>query len=257
MSRSGFYLATLFFILGCTPVFGATKQITIASDIWCPVLCDPAKGHEGFGIDAVRRIFEPQGYKIEVKIMPWAEAVGLTELGKMNAIIGANYEDAPSFKFATHALATNTTDFYVLADSKLKITDIDSLEGKKVGVIKGYAYANPMMKFITAHEGKATLLETVGDDALGQNIQKLLDGKIDVLVESDLIMRYVLHDMKLEDKIIKQGTSLPMGELFIAFSPALRESSDDTKLYDDGLQRLKSSGELQKIYSTYHASAPP
>ncbi len=232
------------------------KVLTIAADIWCPINCAPDAKPEGIGIDLARQVFEPLGYEIRYVVMSWSRALEEVRAGRVDAVIGANKMDDPTLIFPKRPVYHIMDDFYVLAENPLVFETIESLAGQRIGVIHEYGYDEKTMRYLDKMRKIPDMVQEVGgDDALEQNIRKLLARHIDVVVETRAVMDYKLLQMKLEKKIRRVG-SVPQGNVYLAFSPALSRSRDLARQFDRGVVRLQAEGTLAAMYKSYGLSAP-
>ncbi len=232
------------------------KTITIAADVWCPINCDPADDNLGVGIDLAKRIFEPLGYKINYVILPWARALEDARQGKIDAVVGANTSDDPTLVFPSSPISSIDDGFFALAKSPIEYTGLDSLKKYKIGTIKDYGYSEAINAFLDEQrKTPGGVQEVSGETGLEQNIKKLQAGRIDVLIESTMIMSYSLKKMGLTNEIRQIGT-VPQGYVYLAFSPAKEESKNLAKTFDEALAQLKASGALQVVYAYYNMSPP-
>ncbi|MFO0388673.1 MAG: substrate-binding periplasmic protein [Alphaproteobacteria bacterium] len=245
-------LATLFFAFAA---FSASAQpaktITIAADEWCPINCAPNSKEEGIGIDLARKVFEPLGYKVEYKIMPWAEALKQVREGKVHAVVGASRSDDKTLIFPDNAITEIVDGFYVRAGSPWRYQGVHTLKNKRIGIIEDYGYGEIVTSFIKKNQYTAGALHIAkGKTPLQDNIKQLLDAKIDVLVESRIVMDYTLKTSNLSDKILLAG-SVPQDHVYLAFSPALPQSKALAAQYDTAIRSMKTSGALKRMYGKY------
>lgn len=225
--------------------------LTIAADEWCPINCNPDDKQLGVGIDLARQVFEPLGYQIKYVVMPWTEALEQVHAGKVDAVVGANYEEGPELVFPSEPIYKVGDDFYVLKGSSWRYQGPYTLSGRRVGVIEGYGYDDITQKFIETNKNIPGAVQFEhGSNALQANIGKLIAGKIDVVVESRPVMDYTLHIMGMEDKIIWAG-GISQEAVYLAFSPALPQSKLRAQQYDAAIKALKAAGKLGVFYKAY------
>ena len=230
---------------------GDDKVITIVADLWCPINCDPAGNRPGLGIEIAKEIFEPLGYTVNYIVIPWARALSEVRTGDVDAVIGANKNDDPTLVFPQTPIARMTDDFYVVKNSPLVFTDINALQKLRLGIIHDYGYSDAVEKLIATNRGIPGMVQEVsGDNALEQNVLKLMAGRIDVLVESHIVMDDKLKVMKLQDEVHRIG-SIPQGNIYLAFSQALPQSKDLAQQFDTGIKRLNASHKLDALYAAY------
>ncbi len=227
------------------------KTIVIAADEWCPINCASGGKQQGIGIDLARRIFEPLGYKVEYTIMPWTDALKQVRTGKIAAVVGASRKDDKRLIFPDNPLREVSDNFYVRAGSPWRYQGIHTLKNRRVGIIQDYGYGDVVSQFIEQNKFTADVLHIAsGKNPLKDNIAKLIDGKIDVLIESKVVMDYTLKDSNLGDKIVWAG-SAPQDNVYLAFSPALPQSRQFAALYDAAIRSMKTNGALKQVYAAY------
>ena len=226
------------------------KILIIEADEWCPINCAIGKGPEGIGIDIARKIYEPLGYTIVYTVVPWTQALSDMRSGKADAIVGAGAQDDASLIFPSNYLFDISDDFYVMAENPWIYQGPSTLRDKRIGIVIGYGYGEVITQFIKDNMTRGDLIQSVsGNDALDQNIEKLRNGKIDILIESKPVMDYTLKK-KWETGIVWKG-GIEQAPVYLAFSPANPSAHFFVTQYDAGIQRLKKSGELSAIYKAY------
>lgn len=228
-----------------------SPTLTVGGDVWCPVNCDSEDARPGIGIDLAKRVFEPLGYEIRYIVIPWSRALEEVRAGRIDAVVGASHNDDPLLIFPSHAIAMLHDDIFVTADSDITFKTMESLQGKRLGIIKDYGYSKPVQSFIDANRRIPDAIQEVGGmQALEQNIRKLLAGRIDAVIENGPIMDYRLGRMGLSGALKPIG-SIPQGGLYLAFSPALEASKGRAAAYDKAVEALKQQGELEALYAPY------
>ncbi len=234
-----------------TPDFYQKRTLTIAADSWCPINCARSQGRLGVGIDLAKAIFEPLGYTIDYRLMPWSEALARVRSGQVDAVIGASRYDDASLVFPRQPVYNITDDFYVLKGNSWRFQGVHTLKAKKIGVIADYGYGNAINEYIRNNSDHVNAVQfATGENALRDNIKKLLSNQIEVIVETRPVMEYTILKMKLGDKIAWAGSS-PQAEVFLAFSPASEASRGLAAQFDVGMQQFGASGRLEGFYSAY------
>jgi polar amino acid transport system substrate-binding protein len=98
------------------------------------------------------------------------------------------------------------------------------------------------------------VIVATGDNALEQNIEKLLSGQIDVVVEagSVFINFFAAKGMISSlDQIRDAGEAGEKDDLYIAFSPKNGKSKDYAEILSKGIDGLRQSGKLASILEKY------
>lgn len=232
------------------------RTLVVAADEWCPINCNPRSPQQGIGIDLTRRVFEPLGYRVRYVIMPWSRALSEVKAGRVDAVVGANSSDDADLVYPRTPVYAISDDFYVRSDNPLKFKGVESLKGRRLGIIKDYGYDAKIKELIEDQKKNPGMVQEVaGDDALRQNIMKLEAGRIDVAIESRAVMDYRLDQLGLSDKIRWVG-GIPQGSVYVAFSPARPESKDLARKFDEGVKKLERQDKLHALYETYSLSPP-
>lgn len=230
-------------------------HITLVTDEWCPFNCAAESDRSGFMIEMARAALGRHDVTVDYKIMPWSEAIEAVRAGKYDGIIGASRSDAPDFVFHKQPAAQMYTGFFTRGNVSWRYNDLQSLEKVRLAVIRNYSYGEPLDGFIKAQENNPKrLVITDGDNALQQNIDLLLAGKVDVVAEDEAVMRYKLTEEKLTNRIFAVG-DLGLNSatnLFIAFGPLNINARRYTAMLDQEIPLMRKRGEMKAIFDRYH-----
>ena len=229
------------------------KVIVLAADPWCPWNCED-KNKPGIAVELAQAIYEPLGYKVQYVSMPWSRAMDEAAKGHVTGVVGADkgIPELKDFIFPNEALS-HADDVYVLkADSKFIYKNIDSLKGKTFGIVANYHFQDEIGKYIEDNYNNSQIVSQVnGIDGVRQNLKKLMDGRIDIYIDNRYVILYNAQQLGIKDKLKIGGTLKEDWDLYIAFSPVTREAKTLAKIYDEGVARLKDSGEYKKIIARY------
>lgn len=231
-----------------TPVKDET--ISIRADVWFPMNGEPGSDRPGYMIEFAKAIFEPLGYRVDYQDMPWTRSLFNVGQGASDCVVGAYREDAPNFVFPRTHWGEDQNLFWTRADSGWQYDgNLSSLDGMRIGLIRDYAYSPAFDALMATEPAGAEFLSA--NNALEQNIRKLALGRIDVTVESRLVMEAKLKALGMEDEIIPAGRLGEPNPMYIACSPANPDSQRYVDWVDSGTARLRESGELQTILGRY------
>jgi polar amino acid transport system substrate-binding protein len=224
-------------------------EISIAADHWCPINCDTSGPKLGVMVEIAKSAFANTGHTITYKIVPWTRAIHDARNGKINGIIGAFLGDAPDFIFPKNELLMISGNaFFVLKESKWRYMDISSLSNITLGAIKGYNYG----EIFNVHVEKEINAQFLtGPKPLERNMNKLLLGRIDVIIEAEPVFWYTANKMNLKEKFKAAGQISGPEKCFIAFSPSIPKSKEYAEILSDGVDMLRNTGELKTILNRY------
>lgn len=244
-----FFCILPFFLLYCTGARADT--IILAADRWCPYNCEPNTNNEGYLIDVARAVFEKAGHQVEYKTTSWARAITEARAGKITGIVGAIPEEIPDFILTKEPLGSSQDHFYVLPTNSWRYQNSSSLSKIKLGVINGYAYNADILNFIEANKKSPNLHIASGDHALENNINMVIQGRLDALIEDGNVYKLIAEKIGATNKLIDAGSSGIAAPVYIGFSPNVPRSQQYADLLSTGIIELRKNGTLQKILTKY------
>ena len=228
--------------------------ITLRADEWCPYNCAEDSDMPGYGIEIAREIFAKAGHTLDYKNMAWARALDECTKSTIDAVIGAARLEAPDLVYPEETIAVADNTFAVRHDSPWRYQGPASLQGIKLGAIRGYSYEGEVGEHVEAHPRDQLKVDFVGgDQALAMNLKKLVAGRIDATVDAGPVLAYKAKQMGLADKVRFVG-SVDASQTYIAFSPGNPKSREYAALLDKGIAEMRASGRLQQILDRYGVS---
>jgi polar amino acid transport system substrate-binding protein len=227
------------------------QVLKIAADPWMPYTGD-GKASKGYLVDVAVAIFEKAGYKVEYTVVPWARALQDTQSGIYTAVAGATTMDGATVALPPTELGHARVSYYVKSGSAWVFSDTKSLEGIRLGVIKGYTYYKELDDYVAANAtNPKRIVFAYGVDALQQLLAKLDKGLVDAIVDYDNVVQYTARQLKLDGGIKLAGSSKNVDSVYLGFAPGAPNLKELEKILADGMKRLRESGEFAKILAAY------
>lgn len=90
-----------------------------------------------------------------------------------------------------------------------------------------------------------------GNQPLRRNVMKLLNKRIDAIVDNEAVILNIAREMGVSDQIRLAGYGSEPAYIYIAFSPVLPNSQRYAKLLSDGIVQLRNNSQLNKILFRY------
>ncbi len=230
------------------------RVITLVADEWCPYNCVANSTEEGFVIDIARAVFEPKGYAIHYKSVPWTRAVLKTLSGEYDAAVGATKPELPTAIFPQQSFGYSTNYFVVSVDSMWEFTGVESLKNIRLGVIQDYDYGDDIAAYLAREAGSDNIVIMKGDGIFEQCLRLLVVGRIDACLEDKNVAFYSVKKLGLLGKVMLAGKTDIDQALYIAFSPKNKHSALYAKMFSEGLDALRESGQLKAILARYGLS---
>lgn len=224
------------------------ETLSFLADDYCPNTCaDPDR--PGYMIEIARAVFEPQGYHVAYKLMGWARAIEETRTGRYAAVVGGSEEEFAGLVWS------GPIGLWRVAGATRRGQSFDpessSLDGLVLGAIRGYHYNDRIDDHIAQHGSDPRRVQFAsGDDALLQNLRRLVGGRLDVVVDDPNVLRFVVGSAGMENavELTPAATAIPLG---IGFSPALPQARTLAGLLGEGIARLRREGRLAVILARY------
>ncbi len=227
---------------------GPPRELTVAAPaFWCPFSCTAGSAHEGFTIDILRSIFEPQGIRVRLVNENYARALQDVREGRHGATPSTFKEEAPGFVFPKTPISRNQFCFYTAPEQRWSYTGVASLKGQRVGIVKGYSYGGKLDRAIAAKAAQFDV--SVGEDITHRMARMVMSQRLDSFVEDESLVQYILSTHP-ELKLRNAGCE-PARYAYLALSPARKSSATYARAFDEGIRRLRANGQLERIMANY------
>lgn len=229
-------------------VHAAQDSFTVAADPWCPFNCTPNSSRPGYMVELLTLILKPHGYSVRYKILPWNRAVANAESGEIDGVLAAGEEDATKLLLHKTPIGMSAQAYAVRRGDEFDWTDANSLGSRRLEIIKGYDYGPDVMGWIERNPRQTEL--SYGETPLQSGLKKLLARRSDVVVNNISVLRYTLKDLDLSEAFTVRPTGKQV-PLFIGLSPKNPQTKRLAGLLDEGITRLRKSGELKAVMAAY------
>ncbi len=254
-----FKLLLAFIILIGSIAFAEDKELTIASDPWCPFSCEKESKNEGIAIELARAAFEPLGYKIKYSVMTFLRTLQELKDGNVDMVssVDETLDSSNFIKGSESVFPTNFT-FFTRKDSKfiydekneacfdgltIGINGSDSLNGLFTGSIGSYINKNL--------NNSSKIKKVYGENVHIQLLDMLKQDRIDLYIDTEQVALYYINKANLQKEIMKGiPINKPVNE-YIGFSPAKANGKELMVLFDKRMKELKKDGTYEKIMKKY------
>jgi len=195
---------------------------------------------QGYSWEVVRESFHILGYTIKLHIIPWARCVKYVQNDKTDLIFPALKNSKREKKFYFSKLPTDEQNLviYLKKDSLLDFDNLESLDGLKIGTMKGWSFGE---KFDNAN----TILKEPSYTVLS-GLKKLIRGSLDGLAGYEITYDYEIKKNNLNKKLKKTTTFYASMEYLIGSrnNPNCKKLLD---IYDEGKKLIIQNGTFDKI----------
>jgi len=205
------------------------------------------KENKSWVLDVVKAALEPQGYKIEVVIKPWARALHEAKNGDHDGLYAAGWtnERLEFFEYSM-PIGQITKGFFKRKDREDVVFtgELSSLKDYKIAVGRG---------FITTDEfDNANYLDKLVLQNSKQGLKMLYKNRVDLVVASKEVDDYRFQELMTQYPNIKQEIifierSLSIQILYMAVSKKAKNYQVKLRDLNIGLQKIILDGTYAKI----------
>lgn len=190
--------------------------------------------------------FEKVGYQTEIVLLPWTRCIDMTMSGDMDAVVGASLTEERLVDFSySDILWPSQVAFYCLTGKATQYDSLDALAPAVIGVYNGSKLIDELKSV------KGITLDPV--ESVEQNIEKLINGRVDYMIDSKDSVQYILTTKMKSDfsKVQLLQPPYAQDDLYLAFSkknPACDRIISD---FNKGLQMIKEEGTYDAIVERF------
>ncbi len=211
----------------------------------------------GAGTTVVKIILKRMGYTPEITSYPWKRTLEMADEGEIAGLFTftANARRRNS-NYLTQPIATIYDVLFKRKGDAITWNAITDLEHKIIGATDGYNYAPVFLQPMRDGRLKVDLIAAKNPELL--HLKKIVAGRIDLAIcEINLcshIIRKNAPEFDAMDHIDKKIG--PVRNFYAGFSKKWPGSKQLVVRFDEELQKMKRSGELQKILSQFGVVTP-
>ena len=187
-----------------------------------------------------RRAFAVRGHSLQIDFMPWARVrMGLRNRSYQGALALWPQEVKEEGLLASRPLFYSELGLFVRNDHPLPFNQLQELRGQTLGIVRGYGYPQHIL------EAGLSLEEAVDDIS---NLRKLKARRFDMVLLEHIVGNHLINnDEQLRGTLRWHGNVLERIPLLVGFLPPKAGEPDWSKVFEQGLRDLHSSGEYMQI----------
>lgn len=237
-------------LLGISGPTTKAETIKIALFEYPPFLAEKATGY-GLEPQVVSAAFKQVNIDVKYTFLPPGRALLVAANGDFQATLGwVKTEERERDFYFSEPIAEAPLVFFHLKNFPFSWNTYDDLEGVLIGTVIKYNYGD---EFETALKAGKIQIDEAGKDE--SNFKKLLLGR-NAITPVNLYVGYYLLQETFGPATAKLFTHHPLplkiSVHHVLFPKALKESFSRSVLFNQGLQKIKDSGEYKKILDEYH-----
>jgi polar amino acid transport system substrate-binding protein len=222
-------------------------SLLLVNAVYAPFV-NPAGDPSGEGIDVeiAREALRRGGnYEVKVQLVPWNRALLMLELGEADftTTISRNGDRDRFLSWSTGYRASVGYHFYSQQGGKTRLTSLQGLKGKTLGVTNGFFYPEKITKY------PGVKVEPGAD--ISSTIKMLNAGRSDYIVVNSIAGAWQIQQLGLGGNMQRQPLEYSSDSpTYMAFARA-RDFEAPLAAMNRGLEMMRKDGSLQRILRKY------
>ncbi len=187
-------ITSIILIIFSLNVLAQNQKLNLASDVW-PPFTNTEKG-KSVALDLVKIALERVNVDTKFTITDFKTVIAGIDNNTYDGSAALWYsEEREKTLIFSEPYLQNELVLVALKGVDVSIETVAELAGKKIGIIKGYAYGSRLLD--------APNLELIFSENDQDNLEKLFDKKIDYLLVDNLLIQYLLkYEMNDVNKLL-------------------------------------------------------
>ncbi|MGR2682768.1 substrate-binding periplasmic protein [Chromobacterium haemolyticum] len=230
-------------------------EVSIGMVDFCPYMC-VGTANKGFIVEIVEQAFKKNGIAAKFTVKPWARAVADTRVGKLDGLLAPGKNEAPGLMFPETPVAVQQNCFYAKSTSQWNYRSFNDVKNGTFISYIGFGNRLDLEKSIGVGAYKKNFLEFNYDNNYMSRAASMVNANRAIAMWADPISfeKTKQDGNKLLNGLKNKGC-ISSYYLYLAFPPtSVRRIPELVNLFEDGISKLKRSGELKAIYKKYHVS---
>ena len=196
-------IAVIFLLFLVCPATAMAFDINVVHSGSWPPYADEDLPEQGLAIDLVTTALKRAGYNPQVKTASLKQILEGSKTGIYDVFATPWYTmDRDQYLDFSQPYLQSSIHFIKRKDTPFEYTKFDDLEGMTIGVIENYAYEEDF------NEAKA--IDKVSASSLTENLQMLVDRKVDLTLDDERVLRYTISQSMPQSMVMLDVIAKPL-----------------------------------------------
>lgn len=240
-----------------------SQPLALRADDWCPHTCAPgegAEGGDGYLVDIVRAALPL--HQMNYRLENWARLRERSSAPPQPLLVllgvGRSERNDRMYFLSRPVLMAAPYCFYKRAGLEAwRYRGPDSLRGLRLTVTHGYHFDDLQFQaYLDAPPHKDSVTRVTGEHAVERHADMLLFGRSDVVLEDREAMRWVFRKRGELRHLQEAGCLDDDTAIHVALPRSDPRAAATLAALEDGLHRLRRSGEMARILARYGIQPP-
>lgn len=197
----------------------AAARLVLASDQYCPYVCEGGSLPAGYLVDFARAVLEPAGFDVVIDLQPWSRAIRMIAAGQVDGLLAVT-EPRSQGLVRSPVLGVDSTGFMSLKPlPPMTDANLYQLNGLRIAQVdpKLVAPNNPFDRYIQSRMSRndGSVVSVSSDNPAAQMIKMLLAGRVDLVVDNPVVLAFAAKQLN-EPELLLSG-QFNAKPLYIAF----------------------------------------
>ena len=237
-------MVTVLLLLWCCPKSTRAASLLVVTEPWPPYVYKAEGKPTGFDYEVVAAVFEIMQIDMTIRFYPWKRCIAMVVEKKADAILdaGKTKERLEFLVYPDEPLSDSISVFFHPRSHPFTFNGMDDLTGKTVGTSLGYKYSDAF--------NSATHFSKEPVASIEQNFNKLLTGRVDLVIVNKNVGHYKAKEMKISDQLGYAANPVSGGPLYLAFTRQAGAGERSARFTIE-LRRFKQSAAYTRILERY------
>jgi polar amino acid transport system substrate-binding protein len=211
-------------------IFAQQQTIRIATLEYPPFIYSDGNQVKGSIVEKVMDIFSRLGVAVIINIYPIARGLLMVNNGDIDAYFSLKRtpERERDLLFTNEPLIRQSFVFFAKKESKIEWDgNIETIKDYKIGVVSNTSYGNIFDGYIK----NSIIVNTDKAQSFELNFKKLILGRIDLVINSYDVGKYLLEKLNAENEVIALFPPVEIINSYLAFTRA-KDYTELAKQYD-------------------------
>lgn len=222
--------------------YAGERVVRIAAMEWEPYTSSGLNA-PGFYGEIVKEAFARSGHEVELIFLPWKRALLQVKEGAVDGVIGAGYTEERTSYMSYPDYAWESEFYFYHTKAALKrVADYSELCPATLGQLR----ATRVTKLVQA---AAPCIEIEFVDSIKKNLDKLLYGRIDYMINTPETMQHLVreHHPDMLGNLYRVELPLEEVKIYTTFSKQVDDWKALTESFDAGVESMKEDGTYDVI----------
>lgn len=203
----------------------------------------------GMAVEIVEEVFQRMQKPVNIRLQPWDVALEMIKTGDADAVFTI-FKTPAREQYADYnkeMLLPQMISLFTRKNAKIEYDgNLIKLQDYRFGIVKAVSYGSIIDSAFNQDIIRSVFIYETGQD----NMEALLNGKIDILVSNRLGAWYILQQMGRADEVQELSPIVQSVPSYIAFSK-VKDLNMIKDSFDNILKIMKEDGSYRKITDKY------